>query len=130
MRSIAQKHCAIYARYSSDQQRQASIEDQVARCQEFIQREGGILDDQLIFADYAISGASLQRPGFEQLVRAVESHRVEAIVTEDMSRISAISRIQRTYSRSSSLPALPWWVLVTVSTLHGQMGRSTSRSRA
>lgn len=88
MSSLARKRCAIYARFSSEQQRDASIDDQVARCKAFTLQHGGIVDDGLIFADYAVSGASLLRPGFEGLMRAVESGKAEAIVTEDMSRIS------------------------------------------
>lgn len=88
MTSLARKRCAIYARFSSAQQRDTSIDDQVARCKEFAVRHGGIVESELVFADYAVSGASLQRPGFEGLMRAVESGKAEAIVTEDMSRIS------------------------------------------
>ena len=54
---------AIYARYSSDKQSEASIEDQVRRCREHIERSGGDPDRALVFSDYGISGASLQRPG-------------------------------------------------------------------
>lgn len=35
-----------------------------------------------------MSGASLARPGFEQLMRLVEERKVDVIVTEDVSRIS------------------------------------------
>ncbi len=52
----------IYARYSSDQQREASIEDQVRLCRARIAGEGW----QLVatYADHAISGASTLRPGY------------------------------------------------------------------
>jgi site-specific DNA recombinase len=42
----------------------------------------------MVFADYAVSGASLLRPGFEALMAAVNTGTVGAIVTEDISRIS------------------------------------------
>lgn len=88
--SLANKRVAIYARYSSAMQSEASIEDQVHRCAEFVRGHGGTVDDALIFTDHAISGASLARPAFEQLVLLVDARppRVDAIVTEDMSRIS------------------------------------------
>lgn len=82
------KRYAVYARFSSALQRDASIEDQVRRCTDFIQRQGGQVSPDLVFTDLAISGASLSRPGFEKLLEAVHAKRVDAIVTEDMSRIS------------------------------------------
>lgn len=81
---------AVYARYSSDSQREASIEDQVRRCREYIERDGGRLDPDLVFADHAFSGASLQRPAFEKLMGLVNARprAVDAIVTEDLSRVT------------------------------------------
>ena len=78
----------IYARYSSALQNERSIEDQVRRCREFIAQNGGKPEDAQVFADYAVSGASLDRPGFESLMAAVNDGRGRAIVTEDMSRVS------------------------------------------
>lgn len=57
---------AIYARYSSDQQRDASIEDQVRLCRERADREGWPV--QASYADHGVSGASLMRPGIQQLL--------------------------------------------------------------
>ena len=58
--------CSIYARYSTDLQSEASIEDQVRLCREKAEREGwGIYE---IYADAAVSGASLIRPGIQQLM--------------------------------------------------------------
>jgi site-specific DNA recombinase len=78
----------IYARYSSMLQNERSIEDQVRRCREFIVQHGGKPEDAQVFADFAVSGASLDRPGFESMMAAVNGGRGRAIVTEDMSRIS------------------------------------------
>lgn len=84
------KRVAIYARYSSTLQSEASIDDQVRRCNEFVRRAGGIVDAELIFKDAATSGASLERAGFEQMMALVRARprRIDAIVTEDLSRIS------------------------------------------
>lgn len=80
---------AVYARFSSDRQRDTSIEDQVRRCREHIDREQlAPADAVAVFTDFAVSGASLDRPGFEQLMRQVDEGRITAIVTEDVSRIS------------------------------------------
>ncbi|MBI3202035.1 MAG: recombinase family protein [Myxococcales bacterium] len=86
--SLAGKRVAVYARYSSTLQSETSIEDQVTRCAAFVDAAGGVVSDDLIFTDIAISAASLQRPGFARMMAAVEEHRVDAIVTEDLSRIS------------------------------------------
>lgn len=79
---------AIYARFSSERQSETSINDQVRRCQEYVANTGGVVDDTAVFTDFAISGSSLSRPGFEALMAAVEAGKVDAIVTEDISRIS------------------------------------------
>lgn len=86
--ALAGKRVAIYARYSSALQNERSIEDQVRRCVEYVQSTGAAVDDELVFTDMAVSAASLQRPGFEQMMRAVSERRVDAIVAEDVSRIS------------------------------------------
>ena len=52
---------AIYARYSSDLQRQASIEDQFHTCRARIEREGWTLAAK--YKDAAMSGARSHRPG-------------------------------------------------------------------
>ena len=53
---------AVYARYSSENQREASIEDQVRLCTAKIEAEGWLLTRT--YADHAQSGASrLRRRG-------------------------------------------------------------------
>ncbi|BCH23283.1 hypothetical protein MesoLjLb_30680 [Mesorhizobium sp. L-8-3] len=52
---------ALYARYSSDNQREASIEDQLRQCRERAAREGWTVVET--YSDRAISGASLIRSG-------------------------------------------------------------------
>lgn len=89
-RNLSGARVAIYARYSSDNQREASIDDQVRRCREFVERAGGVVDPNLVFADHAVSGASLQRPAFEKLMSLVNAKRreVDVVVTEDLSRVT------------------------------------------
>lgn len=81
--------CAIYARYSSEEQREASIDDQVRRCRQYIERHGGAFDESLVFADRAMSGASADRPKFTALSSLATSvpPLVDVIITEDLSRI-------------------------------------------
>ena len=52
---------AIYARYSTDMQREASIEDQIRLCQERADKEGWHVHN--CYTDHGTSGANLMRPG-------------------------------------------------------------------
>jgi site-specific DNA recombinase len=88
MHAIETGPVAIYARFSSVLQNERSIEDQVRRCRDFITQQGGNAQGAQVFPDFAVSGASLDRPGFEAMMAAVNAGRIKAIVTEDMSRIS------------------------------------------
>ena len=54
----------IYARYSSENQREASIEDQIRICRERMVREGWTLAN--VFRDHAVSGATTLRPGYRR----------------------------------------------------------------
>jgi Resolvase, N terminal domain len=60
---------AIYARYSSDQQSGASIDDQIRLCKERIVHEGWSLE--LVYRDAAISGAGTLRPGYQAMLEGV-----------------------------------------------------------
>ena len=77
---------AIYARYSSDNQRDASIEDQVRICREKAEREGWQVAN--IYTDHAVSGASLMRPGIQQLLHDGMAGKFDIIVTEALDRLS------------------------------------------
>jgi site-specific DNA recombinase len=84
------KRVAIYARFSSDKQSDTSIADQVRRCQQFVEREGGTVDPSCVFTDYATSGASLARAGFEAMMALTSATppAIDVIVAEDLSRIT------------------------------------------
>ncbi|TPI29736.1 recombinase family protein, partial [Mesorhizobium sp. B3-1-9] len=78
---------ALYARYSSDSQRDASIEDQLRLCREQAAREGWSVAG--IYDDAAISGAStLLRPGIQQMIRDAQRGRFEVVLAEALDRIS------------------------------------------
>jgi DNA invertase Pin-like site-specific DNA recombinase len=78
--------CAIYARYSSDQQREASIEDQLRVCGERARREGWEVVDT--FSDAAVSGAMLDRPGLQALLGAAAAGKVDIVLAESLDRLS------------------------------------------
>ena len=77
---------AIYARYSSDNQRDASIEDQVRVCRKRIEAEGWAL--AATYTDHAISGASKLRPGYQKLLEDARAGTFELIVSEALDRLS------------------------------------------
>ena len=56
---------AIYARYSSENQRDASIADQMRVCREFAERQSWTIAEN--YSDHAVSGATLLRAGFQSL---------------------------------------------------------------
>src|SRR5258708_15015174 len=77
---------AIYARYSSDLQRDAWIEDQIRQCKERAKREGWHVVN--CYTDHAISGASLIRPGMQMLLQDAQAGKFEVIVSEAIDRLS------------------------------------------
>lgn len=77
---------AIYARYSSENQRDASVEDQIRLCNERIKREGWTLVGT--YTDRAVSGASALRPGYQKLLQDIRAGRTDIVVAEALDRIS------------------------------------------
>ncbi|MBS0984609.1 recombinase family protein [Gluconobacter cerinus] len=76
----------LYARYSSDNQRDASIEDQLRACRDYADTQGWTIIDS--YSDRAISGASLIRPGIQDLITDANSGRFQILLTEAMDRLS------------------------------------------
>ncbi len=77
---------AIYARYSTDLQSAASIEDQTRLCKEHAQREGW--DVTRCYADHGISGGSLIRPGFQKLMQDALAGDYDILLAEALDRVS------------------------------------------
>jgi predicted site-specific integrase-resolvase len=77
---------AVYARYFSDNQREASIEDQFRLCREYAKRQGWQLVES--YSDQSISGARLLRPGIQTLLADAQSKRFNVILAESRDRIS------------------------------------------
>ncbi len=78
---------AIYARYSSDLQSDASIKDQVRLCRERIEVAGGHVIE--IYSDAAISGGDLRnRPGMLALLEDARERRFDLVVAEALDRVS------------------------------------------
>jgi site-specific DNA recombinase len=76
----------IYARFSTDLQNERSIDDQVALCRSYAERNG--LDVVAVFDDRAVSGASIhQRTGIQKLLIAARERRFDVVIAETMSRV-------------------------------------------
>jgi site-specific DNA recombinase len=77
----------IYARYSSEQQNERSIDDQVRLCREHATRLGTEVAG--VYADYALSGSSLKnRPEGARLLKDAGARVCDAVLTEALDRLS------------------------------------------
>lgn len=76
----------IYARFSSHNQREESIEQQVAECRAFAAANGLTVID--VYADAAISGRSDRRPQFQRLRRDAGKKLFDTIIAYKSSRIA------------------------------------------
>ena len=76
----------IYARYSSELQRDASIEDQVRLCRNHIEKEGW--QYLQAYTDRAVSAASALRPAYQQLMEDARRGEFQIIVAEALDRLS------------------------------------------
>lgn len=82
---------AIYARYSTDGQRETSIDDQVRRCREVAEKSGYTVDEALIFTDAALTGtekAIHKRTGYHAMLAAWDQHRFNALVVDEVPRLA------------------------------------------
>jgi site-specific DNA recombinase len=75
---------AAYVRYSSDAQREASLEDQLRNIRAHCERHGW--PAPTVYSDAAISGARSDRPGYRALL--ADTHRFDVILVDDQSRLS------------------------------------------
>ena len=78
---------ALYARYSSDNQSVASIEDQFRICREHVAREKW--KTVATYQDAAISGASvILRPGIQRLLQDAQRGKFDIVLAEALDRVS------------------------------------------
>jgi site-specific DNA recombinase len=75
----------VYARFSSDLQRDASIDDQLEVCRRLLDREGWQLIK--VYADRAISGASRNRPEYQQMLADADRGCFDVVVCEALDRL-------------------------------------------
>jgi site-specific DNA recombinase len=75
----------IYARFSSENQSQASIEDQVEVCTRYIKKQGWTRIGK--YTDAAMSGASRFRPAYQKLLVELEAGTFDVVVVEALDRL-------------------------------------------
>lgn len=76
----------IYARYSSDNQTEASIEGQLRECMEFAERTG--IDVIGNYIDRAFSAKSDHRPEFQRMIKDSYKHAFDCVIVWKLDRFS------------------------------------------
>ena len=76
----------VYARYSSDSQREASIGDQIEVCRRYADLQGWEIAK--VYPDRALSGTSRFRPVFQQMEVDAEARRFDVIIVEALDPLS------------------------------------------
>jgi site-specific DNA recombinase len=77
---------AIYARFSSENQSDASIDDQVRVCRRYAGLQGFTVS--AVYGDPAFSGTSTLRPDYQKLLEDARNGAFEIIVAESLDRLS------------------------------------------
>ena len=76
----------IYARYSSSNQREASIDQQVDACRKYAAAHE--LQVLQVYADHAMTGTNDHRPEFQQMIRDSASHSFSYVIVYALDRFS------------------------------------------
>lgn len=80
-----QLRACLYARYSTDKQSEASVDDQFRLCKRLAEQHGFIVAKR--FSDPAISGGTSKRPEYQKMLNAARRREFDVIVAEDTSRL-------------------------------------------
>ena len=78
----------IYARLSRDDERageSVSIENQKEMLARYVREQGWTLYDY--YCDDGVSGTTFDRPGFNRLVQDATDHKINLVLTKDLSRL-------------------------------------------
>src|SRR5215510_4592647 len=87
-RQSSEKLAAIYARVSTeDQGKGFSLSSQIAACQALASKSGYTVPDSHIFTD-ELSGATLARPGLQQVRALITRRAIAVLVVYDPDRLS------------------------------------------
>ena len=83
----AATRAVIYARYSSANQRDCSIEQQVAKCRELAARLGLTVID--VYEDRAISGKTDRRPNFQRMMKDADLRQFDVVLAWKSNRMGS-----------------------------------------
>ncbi|MBQ1788909.1 MAG: recombinase family protein [Oscillospiraceae bacterium] len=78
-------NAVIYARYSSHNQSEVSIEQQVDACEKYAARNGYTVVDR--YADRAVSGRTDKRPAFQKMMKDARSGSFDYVIAWKSNRI-------------------------------------------
>lgn len=76
----------IYARYSSDNQREKSIEGQLRECNDFAKRNDITIVDSYI--DRAFSATTDKRPAFQKMIKDSAKNMFDVIIVQKLDRFA------------------------------------------
>jgi site-specific DNA recombinase len=77
---------ATYARFSSDAQKESSIDDQQRNCRRKADAEGWRITAQ--FSDAAMTGSNNQRPDYLRMIAAAARKEFDVLLIDDLSRLT------------------------------------------
>lgn len=116
------KNAVIYARFSSDKQREESIDGQIRECRAFAEaNEINIINT---YIDRAMSARTDQRPSFLQMVKDSAKHLFDYVIVYQLDRFSRsrydsaiykhrLKKMESKYCRprkiSKTIPAESFW---------------------
>lgn len=88
---------AAYARFSSDRQREESIEIQMEAIQKLVEREGWVMGPR--YHDSAMSGTNDRRPAFQRCIAAAEDGAYDVLVIYKQDRFARNVEESKRYMR-------------------------------
>lgn len=91
---------AAYLRYSTDAQKETSLDDQLRTCNEALARHGWKVSDHLIFADDAVTGSAKgthKRDAYHALRAAVSAGQVDLIICDQQCRLARSAKESITF---------------------------------
>jgi site-specific DNA recombinase len=97
MSSASATRAVTYSRYSSDMQRESSIEDQERLCRRRADAEGWAVEAR--YADEAITGSDNRRPQFLAMQQGAARKEFDVLIVDDLSRFARDSVDQETTIR-------------------------------
>ena len=94
--SAESRNAVIYARYSSHNQSEQSIEGQLRDAYDFAQREGYVIVGEYI--DRAVSGKTDDRPDFQRMLADAPKHQFQFVLVWKLDRF-ARNRMEAAFNR-------------------------------